>query len=327
MLHLHSNHGLTLRRLWLSALIFFLSFLIQGLGGFLTGSIGLISDSLENLNDVFVNTLSMGSLWVAHKQSPDHRWPYGLHRLEVVNGLIVVILLGLFGFFVGSEALDRLQNPQPIQTGKVLLFALSGLILNLVATRILVPNEEDLAKNNLNLKGAYIHALLDSVTSIVLMISMVAIRFTGWTWIDPLVALLILGLIARGMFVLLKDILSILLHWAAFNHQEAIDDLKKLPGILDVQDMRSWKICSHLAVATAHVVIEAERLEETEAYLEDIEHLLWEKYKVRHLTIHFENQTMADRHHHLFIHNHDSAGVEDPIHKGPHLHSHPHQHD
>ena len=307
MLHLHSNHGLTLRRLWLSALIFFLSFLIQGFGGFLTGSIGLISDSLENLNDVFVNTLSMGSLWVAHKQSPDHRWPYGLHRLEVVNGLIVVILLGLFGFFVGSEALDRLQNPQPIQTGKVLLFALSGLILNLVATRILVPNEEDLAKNNLNLKGAYIHALLDSVTSIVLMISMVVIRFTGWTWIDPLVALLILGLIARGMFVLLKDILSILLHWAAFNHQEAIDDLKKLPGILDV--------------------IEAERLEETEAYLEDIEHLLWEKYKVRHLTIHFENQTMADRHHHLFIHNHDSAGVEDPIHKGPHLHSHPHQHD
>jgi cobalt-zinc-cadmium efflux system protein len=159
MLHLHSNHGLTLRRLWMSALFFFLSFLIQGLGGFLTGSIGLISDSLENLNDVFVNTLSMGSLWVAHKQSPDHRWPYGLHRLEVVNGLIVVILLGLFGFFVGSEVLDRLQNPQPIQAGKVLLFALSGLILNLVATRILVPNEEDLAKNNLNLKGAYIHAL------------------------------------------------------------------------------------------------------------------------------------------------------------------------
>lgn len=169
-------------------------------------------------------------------------------------------LAGSLDFFVGSEALDRLQNPQPIQTGKVLLFALSGLILNLVATRILVPNEEDLAKNNLNLKSAYIHALLDSVTSIVLMISMVVIRFTGWTWIDPLVALLILSLIARGMFVLLKDILSILLHWAAFNHQEAIDDLKKLPGILDVQDMRSWKICSHLAVATAHVVIEAERL-------------------------------------------------------------------
>ena len=327
MLNIHSNHGLTLRRLLLSALIFFLSFLIQGFGGFVTGSVGLISDSLENLNDVFVNSLSMGSLWVAHKQSPDHRWPYGLHRLEVLNGLVVVILLGLFGYFVGSEALARLQNPQPIQTGKVLLFALSGLILNLLATRVLVPNHEDLARNNLNLKGAYIHALLDSVTSVVLMISMLIIRGTGWTWIDPLVALFILALIARGMFILLKDILAILLHWAAFNHQAAIEDLKQLPGILDVQDMRSWKICSHLSVATAHVVIQAERLEETEAYLEDIEQLLWEKYKVRHLTIHFENQAMADRHHHLFIHNHDSAGVEDPIHKGPHLHLHPHQHD
>ncbi len=326
MLHDHSNHGSTNRRLLLSALVFFVSFMIQGVGGFLTGSVGLISDSLENLNDAFVNTLGIGSLWVAHKHSPDHRLPYGLHRLEVINSLIVVILLIVFGFYIASEAIDRFQNPQPIQTEQVLLFALVGLTLNLLATRILVPQEADEVINNLNLKGAYLHALTDSITSFILIISMIVIRFTGWIWIDPLVALLILLIISRGVYVLLKDVLAILLHWSAFDHQEAINDIKKLPGIIDVQDLRSWKLCSHLAIATAHVVVRADRLDETEAYLEDIEYLLWAKYKVRHLTVHFETQIMADRHHHLFIHDHDSAGVEDPIHKGPHHHSHPHHH-
>ncbi|HJV37494.1 MAG TPA: cation transporter, partial [Geothrix sp.] len=87
----HHHHGpSTTGRLAWSAGIFFASFVLQGLGGWWTGSIGLVSDSLENLNDVLVNSLGILSLWLANRRDPDDRWTFGWHRLEVFNSLVGV---------------------------------------------------------------------------------------------------------------------------------------------------------------------------------------------------------------------------------------------
>ncbi len=305
--HPHLQTGrTTLARLAFSAAIYGLNFLAQGLGGLWTGSLGLVSDSLENLNDSVVNLLAIGAISIANKREPCDRYAYGWHRLEVFHTLLGVGLLVALAAGILLEAWHRLHDPVHIHIGWAIAFSAAGLLLNLAATYVLLPPKNTRMAGDLNLRSAYLHALSDSLANVAVMMSMVVIRFTGWKWIDPALAILIVLVILRGAFLLLRSAAAILMHRAAFDHEAAKADLLKLSGVLGVEDLRSWKICSHLTVATAHVLVDAERLEETEHYLEDIEHVLSEHYGVRHLTVHFETSAMADRHHHKFIHHHEA---------------------
>lgn len=313
----HSHGPTTSGRLAFSSVIFGLNFLVQGLGGLWTGSLGLVSDSLENLNDAVVNLLALGSIRVANRREPCERWSYGWHRLEIFNTLLGSLLLMVLAGAVLFEAWGRFRHPQPIRLGWAIGFSALGLLLNLAATRVLVPSVGTRQEQDLNLRSAYLHALGDSLANLAVMAGMVVIHFTGWRWVDPLLAVAIVALILRGALLLLRDAVDILMHRAAFDQEEAKAALLELPGIHGVEDLRSWRVCSHLTVCTAHVIVDAERLEDTEPHQHRIEHLLAERYGVRHLTLHFETQAMAERHQHRFVHEHEAEGHE----------HHDHQHD
>ena len=213
---------------------------------------------------------------------------------------------------VSVEAFHRLRNPQPIRTGWVLVFSLAGLLLNLGATLVLRPKHEGTLHRDANLKAAYTHAFADALTSVALVLSMVVIRLTGWWWVDPVIALAIVVVILRGAYGLVRDAVGILMHRAAFDHALARARLLELPGVVAVADLRSWRVCSHLVVASAHVVVEAERLDETPRYLAAIEAVLRQEFEVRHLTIHFETPAMASGHHHRFLHAHEAEEHHHP---------------
>jgi cobalt-zinc-cadmium efflux system protein len=305
----HSHGPTTTGRLAISSLIFGLNFLVQGLGGLWTGSLGLVSDSLENLNDAVVNLLALGSIRVANRREPCDRWTYGWHRIEIFNTLLGVLLLVVLAGAVLFEAWQRVKHPHAIKLGWAIGFSALGLLLNLAATFILVPAGAG-QERDLNLRSAYLHALGDSLANVAVMLGMVVIRFTGWRWVDPLLAAGIAAVILRGAFLLLRDAVGILMHRAAFDQEQAKVELLRLPGVLGVEDLRSWRVCSHLTVCTAHIIIEVELLTETEAHQHRIEHLLAERFGVRHLTLHFETRAMADRHQHRFVHEHEAEGQE-----------------
>jgi cobalt-zinc-cadmium efflux system protein len=306
----HSHGPTTTGRLALSSLIFGLNFLVQGVGGLWTGSLGLVSDSLENLNDAVVNLLSLGSIRVANRREPCEQWNYGWHRLEIFNTLLGVLLLAVLAVAVLFEAWSRVRNPHPIRLGWAIGFSALGLLLNLAATRVLVPSQGTHQQHDLNLRSAYLHALGDSLANVAVMVGMVVISFTGWRWVDPLLAVGIVAFILRGAFYLLRDALGILMHRAAFDQEEAKAALIGLPGIRGVEDLRSWRVCSHLTVCTAHIIVDAERLDETEAHQHRIEQLLAERFGVRHLTLHFETPAMSERHPHRFVHEHEGEEPE-----------------
>lgn len=308
------RHGHPGARLAWSAAIFGLSALIQGAGGLWTGSLGLVSDSLENLNDVLVNLLGLASLLIANRREPSSRYSFGWHRLEVFNMLVGVAMLAGLGIAVIFEALHRFRHPMAIQTSWVLAFSGLGLLLNVAAARVLRPRHA-VGLEDASLRTAYTHAFADSLTSIGLVLSMILIRYTGWRWLDPLIALVILGVIFRGAFQLGREAVGILMHRSAFDHEAARKRLMTLPGVVGVEDFRSWRACSHLAVATLHVQVTMERLEETGATLCAIEHLLGEEFGVRHVTVHFETESMARLHHHRFLHRHEVS-------EGGHAHHH-----
>ena len=296
----------TVARLAWSAAIFGVSAILQGVGGLFTGSLGLISDSLENFNDLIANLLSLTSLMVANKREPCEKFAYGWHRLEVVNTLLGAgMLLALAGGIVW-EAVHRLKAPLTIQTGWVLVFCLSGLAMNLVAAITLRPRDGDELERDANLKSAYLHAFSDALASVALLGSTVVIRFTGWRWLDPLVALGIVAFIIRGAYGLASDAMAILMHRAAFDHSEARALLVQIPGITGVEDIRSWRLCSHLVVCTAHVLVDVELLSDTGPLLAAIEETLADHFHVRHVTVHFETRSMAGAHHHKFVHKHEA---------------------
>ena len=300
-------HGpTTTGRLALSSLIFGLNFVVQGVGGLWTGSLGLVSDSLENLNDAVVNLLSLGSIRLANRREPCDQWNYGWHRLEIFNTLLGVLLLVVLVVAVLFEAWARIRNPHPIRLGWAIGFSALGLLLNLAATRVLVPSQGTRQQHDLNLRSAYLHALGDSLANVAVMVGMVVIHFTGWRWVDPLLAVAIVAFILRGAFLLLRDAVGILMHRAAFDQEEAKAALIGLPGIRGVEDLRSWRVCSHLVVCTAHIIVDTERLEDTEAQQHHIEHLLSERFGVRHVTLHFETAAMSERHQHRFRHEHEA---------------------
>ena len=305
----HTHGPTTTGRLATSSLIFGLNFLVQGLGGLWTGSLGLVSDSLENLNDAVVNLLALAGIRLANRREPCERWTYGWHRIEIFNTLLGVFLLVVLAGAVLTEAWQRLRHPHAIQLGWAIGFSALGLLLKLAATFVLVPRGSGQARD-LNLRSAYLHALGDSLANVAVMVGMVVIRLTAWTWVDPLLAAGIAALILRGAFLLFRDALDILMHHAAFDQEEAKRQLLGLPGILGVEDLRSWRVCSHLTVCTAHVIVEAARLEDTEEHQHRIEHLLEDHFGVRHLTLHFETAAMAQRHPHRFRHEHESEGHE-----------------
>lgn len=303
----HAGQGLgTIGRLAWSSAIFGVSAVVQAIGGHITGSLGLVSDALENLNDLIANLLSLTSLTVANRREPCERFTYGWHRLEVFNtllggGMLIVLAAGIVW-----EAIQRFQHPHAIQTGWVLVFSLSGMALNLIATVALRPRDKDELDRDANLKAAYFHALSDSVASLALVASALVIRFTGWRWVDPLVALGIVLVILKAAFILLRDATAILMHRAAFDHTEAKRLILALPGVSGVEDLRSWRMCSHLVVCTAHVQVDVERLADTAPLLVSIEHVLADAFRVRHVTVHFETAAMAGTHHHRFEHKHEA---------------------
>ena len=313
----------TVARLAWSAAFFGLSALIQGLGGRWTGSIGLVSDALENLNDVLVNLLGVASLTVANRRQPCERFTYGWHRLEVFNTLAGAAFLLLLASGVSFEAIQRFRHPVVIRTGWVLLFSFAGLVINVGATLMLRPRDVDESHRDSSLKAAYLHAFSDALTSIALVLSMIVIRYTGWRWVDPLMALLIVLVILRGALVLVRDAVGILMHRAAFDHAQAKARLMEIQGVTGIADLRSWKVCSHLVVATAHVQVSVERLDETSPILAEIQRLMAEAYQVRHITVHFETAEMAQGHSHRFNHQHEVDVTEDERHGHQH---HGHQH-
>ena len=306
----HSHGPTTSGRLALSSVIFGLNFVVQGLGGLWTGSLGLVSDSLENLNDAVVNLLALGSIRVANRREPCDRWTYGWHRIEIINTLLGVLLLVILAGAVLFEAWNRVRHPHPIRLGWAIGFSILGLLLNLAATFALVPAKGTGQERDLNLRSAYLHALGDSLANVAVVLGMVIIRFTGWRWVDPLLAAGIAAIILRGAFLLLQDAVGILMHHAAFDQEEAKAELLQLAGIQGVEDLRSWRVCSHLTVCSAHIIVDAERLEETESHQQRIEQLLAERFGVRHLTLHFETRAMAERHQHRFVHEHEAEGHE-----------------
>lgn len=221
-------------------------------GGLWSGSLALISDAGHMFSDSAALALAAIAVWLARKP-PGLRHTYGWARAEAIgaslNGLL---MLGVIVVLV-VEAVDRLLAPRPVFGGGVMLIAFIGLLVNGVVAYILGSSEY-----NLNTRAALLHVVGDLIGSLAALIAGAVIYFTGWLPIDPILALVIAGLILLSTLRLLRDVMHILMEGvpAAVDLETVGQRLAQIAGVNSVHDLHVWSISSGLAALSAHLEID-----------------------------------------------------------------------
>ena len=249
-------------------------------GGYIANSLALQGDAGHMLSDAAALGVSFLAAWLATRPMTPRR-TFGFHRAEVLAALLnSVFLLGIAGW-VGTRAIGRLGQPVEVAALPVLVIAIIGLAVNLVALKILGHHSH----SNLNIRGAFLHVLGDTLGSVGVIISAIVIHFTGWTTVDSLASLGIAGLLVLSGARLLRDSISVLMLATPANVDgEAVrSGLLSLPGVLGIHDLHIWTVNSGFVSLSCHADIEANT--PTDVILKSATQLLRERFGIRHVTI------------------------------------------
>lgn len=289
--HHHDYKSHTLNRLGWSLLITVVVMAVEYVGGWISGSIALVSDATHMFTHAIALMISVSGILIARKPASHHQ-TFGLLRAEVIAAFMNGIFLVAATVWIVVESIDRIMHPQPILTMQMLAVAVLGLIVNVISIMLL----EGSRKGDMNVHSVFLHMVSDAVSSIAIVIAAVVIKYTNWTWLDPVVSIGIALLIVIWAAGLLKDSLRVLLEMAPKGHtvKNFTDAMKeKYPQIIDTQDEHVWTITPSIIVFTAHLTVDSNQLsyDQINDWLEEIEHWLEEKFDVSESTLQIKLST------------------------------------
>jgi cobalt-zinc-cadmium efflux system protein len=260
---------------------------VEVVGGILSNSISLVSDAVHVFTDVVAIGLSLFAITVATK-SHSGVMTFGYHRAEVLAALANGVALSAISVWVLYEAVLRVMSPRLIDAPLMLTAAGIGLTGNLVVMFLLKHH----AGKSINVQSAFVHVVYDAVSSVAVIITGFIAFATGITIVDPLVAFLIAGLVARSAYTIVRRSTHILLEGAPreLDMQQVIATLKQLDGVVDVHDLHVWTISTGMVALSGHVVLRDQMLSQSNKLLGDINRVLAERYNITHTTIQMENE-------------------------------------
>jgi cobalt-zinc-cadmium efflux system protein len=225
---------------------------VEAVGGWLSGSLALLADAGHMLTDVGALALSLLTAWIAQRPANDTK-TYGYLRWEILAALVNGAVLFGIAAWVVVEAIQRIQDPQPVRTGLFLAVATAGLLVNLTSLAVLHSQRE----GSLNVRGAYLHVLGDALGSVGAVAAAGIIALTGWTLADPIVSILLSILILVGAGRLLRDSTDILLE-SVPRHVSMAEVQRRMlavPGVEAVHDLHVWAVTSGMVAMSGHAVV------------------------------------------------------------------------
>lgn len=264
---------------------------IEGAAGFFANSTALLSDATHNLSDVLGLALAGGAAWLAKQQAGSQR-TYGFSKATVLaalaNALVLVIACGGLLW----EASSRLFAPEPTQPLFIMLVATAGVAINGATAMLFLAGR----KEDVNVRGAYLHMLADAGVSAAVIVAGALIYFTGMNWIDPAISLVVVLLILWGTWGLLKESLDLSLDAAPAHIDVAKvrDYLAAQPGVTAVHDLHVWAMGATKPALTAHLV----RPEGgDDAFLAKVSDGITHTFGISHVTLQIERAQRDDCEH------------------------------
>jgi cobalt-zinc-cadmium efflux system protein len=273
--------GIAHRRALALALAVTASFtVVEVVGGFLTGSLAVLADAAHMLSDNVSLALALGAVWLAAKPATPER-TFGYKRAEVLAALANGVTLVALAIWIFVEAIRRLESPETVLAGWMLVIAVVGIGVNLAAGVILHRARAD----SLNVEAAFRHVLADLLGSFGIAVAAVIVLATGWLQADALVSILIGVLILASSWSILRDATSILLEGApkGIEVRAVGQRLAGAPGVVEVHDLHIWTITSGFPALSAHVLVG--RGEDCHQRRRELERLLLDEFGIEHTTL------------------------------------------
>lgn len=239
------------RVLWWALTLTSLFLVVEVIGAFWTASLALLSDAAHMLTDVAALGISLIALRLA-KRAADRKRTFGYARVEILAAALNAALLFIVALYILYEAYQRLRSPEPIQSNVMLLIACVGFAVNLLSMRLLQAG----ASTSLNMKGAYLEVWSDLLGSVGVIIAALVIRWTGWLWVDSLIAAAIGLWVLPRTWTLLKESLNVLLQGVpeGIDLKALEDALMSIQGVRELHDLHVWSISSGQNVLSVHVI-------------------------------------------------------------------------
>ena len=254
--------------------------------GFIANSTALMADAGHNLSDVLGLMLAWGAAILAKRQ-PQGRYTYGLRSTSMLAALFNSMLLMAACGAIAWEAVQQLLHPSVVAGLTVSVVAGIGILVNGFSALLFMGGSKD----DINVRGAYLHMAADAAISLGVLVAGLVVRYTGWSWLDPLVSIAIVAMIVYGTWSLLGQSLRMMLAAVPDNvdHREIEQFLRARPGVTDVHDLHIWAMSTTETALTAHLVIPAGY--PGDLAIDTIAAQLKEEFSIHHSTMQVEQGT------------------------------------
>lgn len=259
--------------------------------GLISNSLALISDAGHNLSDVASLALALLAFRLL-KIKPTKKFTYGYRKASILISLLNAVILLVAVGSIGYESVQRFINPKPVLTNFVIYVAAIGIVINFISALFFFRDRE----KDLNLKGAYLHLMVDALVSVGVVAGGVVMLYTGWLWVDPLISVVIMIVILTSTWGLLRDSLSLSMDAVPTNIKiETIREAAlKVSGVKDIHHIHVWAMSTAENALTAHLVIsDSISHEETSNLKNQFKHKL-EHLGIQHATLETEVEECND---------------------------------
>jgi cobalt-zinc-cadmium efflux system protein len=280
--HTHEHHGH--ERAFAVGIALNLAFVaLESVFGVLSHSMALLADASHNLSDVLALALAWGAS-ILGRREPSQRFTYGLGSSTILAALVNAMLLMLVVGGIAVEAVQRLMNPAPVATATVIWVALCGIAVNGVTALFFLRGRE----HDLNVQGAFLHMAADAAVSLGVVLAGVAMLYTGWTWLDPLMSLVIAAVIVGSTWGLLRDSVNLSLHAVPTRIDTGLirGYFCALHGVVEIHDLHIWGMSTTETALTVHLVMPDGH--PGDRFIAQICRELRERFSVGHATIQVE---------------------------------------
>jgi cobalt-zinc-cadmium efflux system protein len=266
---------------------------VEVVGGWLSNSLALLADAGHMLTDVAALALSLFVAWFSRQPASPQK-TYGYLRWEVLAAFLNGATLLLISTWIVWEAVLRLRAPEALESGLMLAVAIAGLIVNIIAARMLHSS----GTSSLNVRAAYLHVLSDLLGSVGTVAAAVIVRWTGWLAADPIASLIMALLILRGAWRVVRESVDVLLESSPSHISlgSVRAQLEAIPGVESVHDLHVWTVTSGLVAMSAHAIVrEPDRHQHVLEHVHDAMRL----FGIEHVTVQLERSEMYERERHL----------------------------
>ena len=272
------------RPLFISFGLILVFLVVQVVTGIITGSLALLSDAGHMATDALGLGMALAAIHAASNARISAQRTFGLYRLEILAALVNAALLFAVAGYVLYEAARRLGDPPNVASTPVLVVGTVGLAVNVVAFLLLRAG----AKESLNLQGAYLEVLSDTIGSVGVIVAAIVWGITGWGWVDPVIGAAIGVFILPRSYRLGREAVRILVQAAParIDLGQVRDDLAAIDGVVDVHDLHVWTLTSEMDVASAHVMVRTGT--DAHTVLDQARDVLAQRHGLAHATVQVE---------------------------------------